>query len=64
MCGVAGGDTIQNSIELSITLPNVKNYDDFMNAAKSDPKFERLVQAMTTERIAGRSAMAKNSLNW
>lgn len=60
----SGGDTIHNAIDLEITLPNVSNYQDFMNAARSDPKFEKLIQAMTTERLAGKSSKVKNSIKW
>lgn len=55
---------IQNSIDLDIILPNVSNYNEFMNAARSDPKFEKLIQAMTTDRLAGKSSYTKNSIKW
>lgn len=60
----SGGGTIQNTIDLEITLPSVTNYQEFMNAARSDPKFEKLIQAMTTDRLAGRSSKVKNSIKW
>ena len=52
------------NIELNIDLPGVKNYDEFMNAARNDPKFEKLVKAMTVDRIAGRSSKEKYSVRW
>ena len=55
---------IQNSIDLDIILPNVSNYNEFMNAARSDPKFEKLIQAMTTDRLAGKGSYTKNSIKW
>lgn len=58
-----GGEHNYN-IELNIDLPNVRNYDDFMNSARSDPKFEKLIQAMTVDRIAGRSSKEKYSVRW
>lgn len=60
----ANGGTINNTIDLEITLPSVNNYEEFMNAARSDPKFEKLIQAMTVDRMARRSAQAKNSIKW
>ena len=60
----AAGDTVNNSIDLEIVLPNVSNYKEFMNAARTDPKFEKLVQAMTTDRLAKKSAQVKNSIKW
>lgn len=61
--GNTGGD-IKNSIDMEIVLPNVSNYNDFMNSARSDPKFEKLVQAMTVDRLAGRNTKGKNSIKW
>lgn len=64
ICDVVGGGSIENNIDLEITLPNVSNYSDFMNSARSDPKFEKLIQAMTVDRMAGRSSVAKNNIRW
>jgi len=58
------GNNIKNSIDMEIVLPNVSNYNDFMNSARSDPKFEKLVQAMTVDRLAGRNAKGKNNIKW
>jgi hypothetical protein len=62
--GNIGGTTIDNNNTISITLPNVKNYDEFMNAARSDPKFEKLVKAMTVDRLSGRSGKEKYGIKW
>lgn len=61
--GNTGGD-IKNSIDMEIVLPNVSNYNDFMNSARSDPKFEKLVQAMTVDRLVGKNAKGKNNIKW
>lgn len=58
------GSNIKNSIDMEIVLPNVSNYNDFMNSARSDPKFEKLVQAMTVDRLAGRNTKGKNNIKW
>lgn len=58
------GNNIKNSIDMEIVLPNVSNYNDFMNSARSDPKFEKLVQAMTVDRLAGRNTKGKNNIKW
>lgn len=58
------GANVNNSIDMEIVLPNVSNYNDFMNSARSDPKFEKLVQAMTIDRVAGRNAKQKNNIKW
>lgn len=57
-------NNVKNSIDMEIVLPNVSNYNDFMNSARSDPKFEKLVQAMTVDRLAGRNTKGKNNIKW
>lgn len=58
------GTYISNAIDLKIDLPNVSNYTDFMNAARSDPKFEQLIQAMTVDRISKNGNKSKHSIRW
>lgn len=58
---VSIGD-IQTNVQMEITLPNVKNYDDFLRSAQSDPKFERLVQACSINQLAGASSAAKRNI--
>lgn len=43
---------------IHISLPNVTDYEDFCQQAQKDPKFEKMIQAMTLEQTLG-----KNSLN-
>ena len=59
-----GNTNVENRINLdnlNINLPNVTNYEEFIAAAKSDKRFERLVQAVTIDRIAGKSSFRKYS---
>ena len=42
-----------------INLPNVKNYEQFLSAMKKDRNFERLIQSMTIDQIAGGSSLGK-----
>ena len=49
---------------VTFTLPNVYNYEDFMNRAKKDNKFEGMIQAMTIRRLNGGSELAKNKYVW
>lgn len=60
------GNTGNSIGEINITIPidHVENYEDFVNKLRKDPKFERLVQAMTTDRLAGGSSLAKNKFKW
>lgn len=54
-----------NSIgEVTFNLPNVTNYEEFMNRAKKDEKFEDMIQAMTIGVVAGKSTLAKNKYKW
>lgn len=57
---VTGSSATNNvTMNLSLTLPNVKNYDEFKDALKKDPKFESFVQEITLGRLAGRPKLAK-----
>lgn len=42
-----GGNTINNSNAISITLPNVKNYEEFKTALQNDPKMTSFIQQIT-----------------
>ena len=53
------GNTYNNDIGLSITLPNVKNYEEFKYALQHDKNFEEMVRAMTTDRLFKKSQLNK-----
>lgn len=53
---------INANIDMDITLPNVTNYAEFINELQRDPKFEKLVRSMTTDRIFGKSQLRKYSI--
>lgn len=50
--------------EVNITIPidHVLDYNDFIRQLRDDPKFERMINAMTLDRIAGKSAFGKNKI--
>ena len=50
----------QNFEQIVFSMPNVKNYDEFISKMQKDNKFERLINAMTVDQIAGKSRLAKN----
>lgn len=58
-----GGSVVQNDINLGITLPNVKNYDQFLVALREDKRFEKLIQAITVDRLQGKSKLGKYNIN-
>lgn len=45
--------------DVTLSLPNVKNYEDFMKQAQQDPKFEKMVQNMTLGQTLGRNSLSK-----
>ena len=47
------------TIQLSITLPNVKNYDEFKSALVADRNFQNAVQDMTLGAVLGKNSMSK-----
>ena len=50
----------QNLDKVIFHLPNVKNYDELVSALQKDPKFDKLIKAITIDQIAGKSSLAKN----
>lgn len=53
-----GGNT-KNDIKLDITLPNVKNYEEFKRDLTNDKQFEKVLQAMTIDRLDGANSFTK-----
>ena len=51
-------NNVSNDIQMSITLPNVTNYDQFVSEMQKDSRVEKLIQ-----NIAFSKALGKNSLN-
>ena len=45
--------------DVSLSFPNVHNYEDFMKQAQQDPKFEKMVQNMTLGQTLGRNSLSK-----
>lgn len=41
------------------SLPNVKNYNELLSEMQRDKNFEKLISAMTIDRLAGKSALGK-----
>jgi polyhydroxyalkanoate synthesis regulator phasin len=55
---------VQNSYtqhleNITFSFPNVHSYDEMLKQMQKDKSFEKLITAMTIDRIAGRSALAK-----
>lgn len=54
------GNTINQDNAISITLPNVTNYDEFKAALKKDTQFTNFVQEITVGQLAGNNTLKKN----
>ncbi len=57
-----GGNTTVNGMNVSFALPNVTSYEDFVQKAKKDPTFEKMVQTMTIANAMGKSKLSKYSV--
>ena len=51
--------SVDTTMNVTFELPNVSNYDDFINTAKSDKRFERIVQQMTLGNALGKNTLSK-----
>lgn len=61
LSNISSGTTI-NGMNVSFSLPNVTSYEDFVNKAKKDPQFEKIVQSMTIGTALGKSKLSKYSI--
>jgi hypothetical protein len=50
------------TLNMSITLPNVQNYDQFKTALKNDSNFEKYVQEITLGQLSGHGKLRKYSI--
>lgn len=47
-----------------IKIDHVEDYNDFVTQLQRDPKFERMIQAMTTDILDGGSSLSKYKYHW
>ena len=60
----ANSKSMSNKVDVSygdvtLSFPNVHNYEDFMKQAQQDPKFEKMIQEMTLGQTLGRNSLSK-----
>ena len=60
--GGSGGGVNIGQISLGIQIDHVQDYNDLISQMRDDPKFERLIGAMTLDRAVGKSAFSKNKI--
>lgn len=53
------GNTYDNDFSIQIELPNVQNYEQFKYAMQHDKGFEKMVRAMTVDKMFGGSSLKK-----
>lgn len=56
------GNNTMNVGTIKFDLPNVQNYSDFVEQAKADPKFEKLIQQMTFGTAMGQNPLKKYTI--
>lgn len=62
--GNGNSESIQANCEVVFNLPNVKSYPEFMNQMVHDPKFEKLINAITIDKVHGGSNHGKYRVIW
>lgn len=53
-------NNVTQSISANLNFPNVKSYEEMLVALSRDPKFQKLVNAMTADQYMGKSSLAKS----
>lgn len=65
MSGAVGSvGTTYGDFNITIPIDHVEDYNDFVTQLKNDPKFEQMIQAMTTDILGGGSSLAKYKYHW
>ena len=62
---IPNGTNVQNNVtqhfeNITFSMPNVHSYNELISEMQRDPKFEKLILAMTVNQLAGKSKLAKN----
>ena len=50
--------------QITIPIDHVEDYNDFVDQLSKDGRFEKYIQSITVDRIAGGSRLAKNKYKW
>lgn len=62
--GGSGGGTMIGSINMTIPIERVQDYNDFVRQLRDDPKFEKLIGSITLDRLNGKSPFNKNRIQF
>lgn len=58
------GNVQYGDINVTIPIDHVQDYNDFVSKLQKDAKFERMIEAMTTNRLTNGSKLAKYNQRW
>ena len=61
---VGNAGTTFGDFNITIPIDHVEDYNDFVTQLQRDPKFERMIQAMTTDILDGGSSLSKYKYHW
>lgn len=59
-----GQSVSQQFGDLNIEIDHVEDYNDFVTQLRDDPKFEKMIQSMTTDLLSGKSRLSKYEYQW
>ncbi len=62
--GALSTSNINTIGDINIVIEHVDDYTDFVTQLQQDRNFEKMIQAMTTDRLAGKSQLAKRSISF
>ena len=51
-------------VNFNIAIDHVEDYNDFVNQLRKDRQFEKMIQSMSVDLLAGKSSLAKNKYRW
>lgn len=54
-----GNNNVENNIQMTITLPGVSNYQEFVTRLQSDSKFEKMIVDVTSSALTGNNSLSK-----
>lgn len=65
MKGISGENPVSDikqsmrDVNFNVAIDHVQDYNDFVRQMQHDPQFEKMLQAMTVDRLVGGSSLKK-----
>lgn len=57
--GRSNGSNIENSIDLTLNLPNVSNSEEFIKALQTDKNIQKIIKSFTIDEAMGKNSLRK-----